>query len=542
MFYRVVIVTFLLGITALIQMKGTESRTIASLSSVCFIIVVTYFLSFVYLFLGKRIKSPKINVYIQAITDVSLITALVCVTGGVTSVYSPLYVVVIIYSVLFLAVKGGAIVASACGIFYGLLLDLEYYGIVHPIYSPPWDYNISAGYVFSRIFIHIVSFYIVTLVIGFIVQQEKSARSLLAEKESEFHQLDLLHRSIIESVSTGIITIDLQRSIKSFNRAAEQITRFSFSEVADRKIDTVLPGFSEILANTNNEEMKQEAIDRNEIVVPGKHNRNIVLGFSVSPLIDSRNRKIGEIVIFQDLTASKEMKEQVEKSRRLALIGEMAAVLAHEVRNPLASLCGSIQMLQKNLNLDETSERLMQIVLRGRGQLENLVKNFLLLARPNLNNREEIDIKEVIDDVLESLRHGPDWHENINVVTEFCNETNIYGNMTEIRQALWNLASNAVQSMPGSGALRIETEPIILDNGNEYVEIQISDTGCGIQKNDSSRIFEPFYTTKESGTGLGLAIVNRIVESHEGQIRIENESNKGTKCILLLPRYVPLAP
>ncbi len=542
MFYRVVIVTFLLGITALIQMKGTESRTIASLSSVCFIIAVTYFLTFVYLFLAKRIKSPKINVYIQAITDVSLITALVCVTGGVTSVYSPLYVVVIIYSVLFLAVKGGAIVASACGIFYGLLLDLEYYGIVHPIYSPPWDYNISAGYVFSRIFIHIVSFYIVTLVIGFIVQQEKSARSLLAEKESEFHQLDLLHRSIIESVSAGIITIDLQRNIKSFNRTAEQITRFSFSEVADRKIDTVLPGFSGILANTNNEEMKQEAIDRNEIVVPGKHNRNIVLGFSVSPLIDSRNRKIGEIVIFQDLTASKEMKEQVEKSRRLALIGEMAAVLAHEVRNPLASLCGSIQMLQKNLNLDETSERLMQIVLRGRGQLENLVKNFLLLARPNLNNREEIDIKEVIDDVLESLRHGPDWHENINVVTEFCNETNIYGNMTEIRQALWNLASNAVQSMPDSGALRIETEPIILDNGNEYVEIQISDTGCGIQENDSSRIFEPFYTTKESGTGLGLAIVNRIVESHEGQIRIENESNKGTKCILLLPRYVPLAP
>ena len=542
MFYRVVIVTFLLGITALIQMKGTESRTIASLSSVCFIIAVTYFLSFVYLFLAKRIKSPKINVYIQAITDVSLITALVCVTGGVTSVYSPLYVVVIIYSVLFLAVKGGAIVASACGIFYGLLLDLEYYGIVHPIYSPPWDYNISAGYVFSRIFIHIVSFYIVTLVIGFIVQQEKSARSLLAEKESEFHQLDLLHRSIIESVSAGIITIDLRRKIKSFNRAAEQITRFSFSEVADRRIDTVLPGFSEIPANTNNEEMKQEAIDRNEIVVPGKHNRNIVLGFSVSPLIDSRNRKIGEIIIFQDLTASKEMKEQVEKSRRLALIGEMAAVLAHEVRNPLASLCGSIQMLQKNLNLDETSERLMQIVLRGRGQLENLVKNFLLLARPNLNNREEIDIKEVIDDVLESLRHGPDWHENINVVTEFCNETNIYGNMTEIRQALWNLASNAVQSMPDSGALRIETEPIILDNGNEYVEIQISDTGCGIQENDSSRIFEPFYTTKESGTGLGLAIVNRIVESHEGQIRIENESNKGTKCILLLPRYVPLAP
>ena len=117
--------------------------------------------------------------------------------------------------------------ASFSGILYGLLLDLEYYGVIHPIYSSFWDYNFSAGYVLARIFIHIVSFYIVALLISFAVEQEKNARSLLAEKESEFYQLDLLHKSIIESVSAGIITIDLQGSIKSFNRAAEEITGFS---------------------------------------------------------------------------------------------------------------------------------------------------------------------------------------------------------------------------------------------------------------------------------------------------------------------------
>lgn len=536
MFFRVAIVTFLLGITAFIQIKGTESVTAASLSSVYFIIIITYFLSFLYLLLLKRIKNLKVNVYVQTICDVALITVLVYVTGGIQSIYSVLYPLVIIYSALFLAKKGGIIVASASGILYGLLLDLEYYGVIHPVHSPSWDYDFSAGYALSRIFIHIVSFYIVALLISFVVEQEKSARSLLAEKESEFYQLDLLHRSIIESVNAGIITINLHGNIKSFNRAAKEITGLSFSKVENKKIDTVFPGFSEILDKIKSNKREEVVINRDEIVVPGKQNKNIVLGFSISSLINSKDEKIGDIVIFQDLTARKEMEKEIERSKSFALIGEMAAGLAHELRNPLVSLCGSIQMLQKDLDLNETNERLMQIVLRGRDQLENLVKNFLLLARPNLDGCQEINIKDVIDDVLESLRHSPDWDENIKVVMELCDQTSIYGNVTEIRQALWNLVLNAVQSMSDSGRLKIETKPTILDNGKGYLEIRISDTGCGIEEDDYNKVFEPFYTTKERGTGLGLAIVNRIVESHEGKIKVESELKKGTSCILLLPR------
>ena len=535
-FFRVAIVTVLFGIVAFIQIKGAESLPGASVTSAYFIIIITYLLSFLYLLIMKRIKSLEANVYIQAICDVTLITILVYVTGGVESVYSVLYPLVIIYSALFLAKKGGVVIASASSILYGLLLDLEYYSVIHPIHSPSWDYGFSAGYTLSRIFIHILSFYIVALLTSFVVEQEKSARSLLAEKESEFHQLDLLHRSIIESVGAGIITINLQGDIKSFNRAASEITGLSFSRVKNKKIDNIFPGFSEILEMIKNEKRDEGRINRNEILVSGKDNRNIVLGFSVSPLIDSKDRKIGEIVIFQDLTASKDMEREVERSKSLALIGEMAAGLAHEIRNPLASLCGSIQMLQKNLELDKTDERLMRIILRGRDQLENLVRNFLLLARPNLDGRQEINIKYLMDDILESLRHSPDWHENIKVVMALSDQTGIYGNMTEIKQALWNLVLNAVQSMSNSGRLKIETRPVILDNLKEYLEIRISDNGCGIEKDDSSKIFEPFYTTKERGTGLGLAIVNRIVESHGGKIRIESELEKGAGCILLLPR------
>ncbi|MBW2645697.1 MAG: PAS domain S-box protein [Deltaproteobacteria bacterium] len=534
MFFRVAIVTFLFGIAAFIQIKGTESLPAPSLTSVYFIITTTYFLSFLYLILLKRIKSLKINVYIQAICDVTLITALVHATGGIESVYSVLYPLVIIYSTLFLAKKGGIIVASAGSLFYGLLLDLEYYGVIHPIYSPSWDYDFSAGYVLSRIFIHIVSFYIVAFLVSFVVEQEKSARSLLAEKESEFYQLDLLHRSIIESVSAGIITINLQRDIKSFNKAAEEITGLLFSEVTGKRIDKVFPGFSEILDKIKDKKSEKEAINRAEIIVPGESDKSIVLGFSVSSLINSKKEEIGEIVIFQDLTASKEMEKEVEKSKRLALIGEMAAGLAHEVRNPLAALCGSIQMLQKNLTLNATNERLMQIVLRGRDQLENLVKNFLLLARPNLSDREEINIKNIIDDVLESLRNGPDWHEDIKAVVKLCNPSDIYGNKTEMQQMLWNLVLNAVQSMPDGGRLKIETK--LIDNEMRWLEIRISDSGYGIKEEDHGKVVEPFYTTKEKGTGLGLAIVSRIVESHGGKMKIESELQKGTTCMILLPR------
>ena len=549
MFLRVVIVTFLLGIAAFIQIKGTRALPGASLTSLYIIILLTYFLSFLYLLLIRTIKSLEWNIYVQSLVDVTLITGLVYATGGIESIYSVFYPLVIIYSVLFLAKRGGIIVASVSSILYGLLLDLEFYGLIHPIY--PWDYNYdySAGYVFSRIFIHIVSFYIIAFLASFAVKQEKKVRELLAAKESAFDQLDLLHKSIIESVDTGILTIDHQGNIKSFNSGAKEITGFPYSKVINRRIDSIFPDFFRIVDNVEDRDSPETVRNRFEMVVPGK-----ILGCSVSPLFDSNEKKIGKILIFQDLTTIKEMERQVERNRRLALIGEMAAGLAHEIRNPLASISGPIQMLEKDLDLGETDKKLMQIILRGKDQLENFMKDFLLLARPNLAERENIDIKVILDDVLESIRYVPDWCKDIEVIRTSNDQTGLYGNRMEIRQVIWNLVLNALQSMSDGGRLNIETRIVAGDENNplipplikwgkggffnkkEYLEIQISDDGCGIEEKDQSRVFEPFYTTKEKGTGLGLAIVNRIVESHGGKIRIESEPGKGTNCIILMPR------
>lgn len=557
MFFRVVIATFLLGIATFIRIKAAESLSQTAFAPIYFIVALTYLFSFACLFIPKIIKNIRVNIYLQSLLDLSLITGLVYVTGGIESIYSVFYPLVIIYSTLFLAARGGLISASVSSIFYGLLLDLEYYGFIQPVYQWGYDYDFDAGYVFSRIFVHIISFYIIALLTSFAVKQEKKTRKLLTEKESAFDQLDLLHKSIIESVNTGILTVDLHGNIKSFNTEAERITDFLCSEIINKKINDVFP----VLSRRLNKEGLWKPGSRFEVADSGK-----ILGCSVSPLVDGNREKIGNILIFQDLTVIKGMERQIEKNKQLAFVGEMAAGLAHEIRNPLASISGPIQMLSEDLRLDETDKRLMQIILSGKDRLEGFVKDFLLLARPKQSERKDIDVKAIIDDVIESLCFNPELCEDIEVIKNLCNQTNIYGNKAEIRQVIWNLVLNAIQAMPDGGILKIETTPIpplakgksspipplakgdpppippfvkggkggFLDE-KKYLEIRISDTGCGIEEKNQDRVFEPFYTTKENGTGLGMAIVNRIVESHMGKIRIKSKPGKGTDCIVLLP-------
>ncbi len=533
---RLLITTLLLAIYLYLQFQEEELLPEISIPGFGAVIFASFALAAVYTVFRYFVADARLNVYLQGVGDVFLVTGLVHATGGVVSVYAVFYPLIVIYSVFFLGRGGGMIIASLCSVSYGLLLDLEYYRVI-PVgdYVHFQFYDQRAGHVFTRIVTYIVSFYIIAFLASFVVERERQARTLLAEKETAFDQLDLLHRSIIESVDAGIVTTNLLQQVKSFNRAATQLTGFSFRTVENRNINEVFPGFARAAGLADDRDPGGVPRSRFEMPFRGSDREEMILGCAISPLKDKRDRRIGHILVFQDLTAIRRMEESVEKSRRLAFIGEMAAGLAHEIRNPLASISGSIQVLKNSLVLPDADHRLMQIILRGREQLENVVRDFLLLARPSTGIPESFDPRAVIDDVIESLRYVADWNEGVQVVRNYRHSGSISANRTEFRQVLWNLLLNAVQAMPEGGTLTVETDTAETADGKRFLQLRISDSGPGVGSSDLEKIFEPFYTTKERGTGLGLAIVNRIVEGMEGSIALNTLPGRGTTFRIRLP-------
>ncbi len=533
-FLRLFILSFLLGIAALIQSSGDEAISDSSMYLVFALIGVTYFLSIFYIVLPRFLAGAALNVSFQAIIDVTLITALVYVTGGVGSIYSILYPLVIIYGALFMGRRGALLVASLAAICYGGLLDLEYFGYINPMYGDANHYSFTAGYVFSRLFIHIVFFYIIAVLAAFVVERERKVTSLLTEREDSFRRLDLLHKSIIESVNVGIVTIDREGAIRSFNRAAEEMTGWRRFRVMKRNIGEVAPGIARILSG---DDTGRQMVETTETSAEG---RKMIVGCSLSPLLDSSMQQVGNIIIFRDLTEMKAMEREVERNKKMAFLGEMSAVLAHELRNPLASISGSIQLLRRDLTLDNEDRKLMDIIERGRNQLETLAGDFLLLARSRAEvPDDDIDAAALVDDVLDSARMGNDWSGDVNLVRRYDGRRRIRGNRTEVRQAVMNIISNALQAMPEGGELAVETRSAedVPSRDGGFIEIEIRDTGNGIDPGILKNVREPFFTTRESGTGLGLAIVERVMEHHGGYFRIESATGRGTRAVLGFPAH-----
>ncbi|HTZ40669.1 MAG TPA: ATP-binding protein [Syntrophales bacterium] len=536
-FSRIGVVSFFLGVTVFIQFRAVRQLPEELLWISYILISAIYIFSLVCVFLPRTIRDFRLNIFIQSVFDVIFVTGIVLVTGGIDSVYSVLYSLVIIYATLFMGRRGGLFIAALCSVSYLILINVDVSGIFEFLYEEGITLKgeLSMGYILTRVFTHLASFFAIALLTSFVVEQERKTKRQLEETTSAFDRLDLLHRSIIESIDTGILTVNLQGNIRSFNRAAEEISGYTLAEVDNRSIEDIFPGAASLI-NRTDPDARKRLRKRVEIVIRKKTGESMVLGLSESPLYE-KGVKIGNILIFQNLTTIKEMEREGEKNKQLAFIGQMAAGLAHELRTPLQSISGSIQILRRDLKLELTDERLMQVVLRAKDQMENLVKNFLLMARSNQGARSETDVGRLIEDVIESLTYSTEWNSRVQVRKNLGQELLVMSDPAEIRQVLWNLMINAMQAMPGGGALDISVSPATLDGGMPAVMIEISDTGCGIEPINLEKIWDPFYTTKERGSGLGLAIVRRIVEGYGGTVTVQSDARKGTRFSIQLPRF-----
>jgi two-component system sensor histidine kinase PilS (NtrC family) len=286
---------------------------------------------------------------------------------------------------------------------------------------------------------------------------------------------------------------------------------------------------------------------RYETLLTNHDRRKIYLGFSISPLTDPEGSLIGHTLIFQDITKFKEMEEQMKRVDKMAAVGALAAGMAHEIRNPLASLSGSIQMLKSELTLDDSQQHLMEITLRESERLNALITDFLLFAQPPQSHKILYPIGRVLEETLDLLIRSPSFHEGIQVLRPSRQEEiRVWVDPDQMKQVFWNLFINAAQSMSNGGKIQVQ-----LGKGNalgatnssvssqvrekEWVRISIADSGNGIALEEKGKIFEPFFTTKENGTGLGLSIVHKIIENHNGLIKVDSELGRGSVFTVFLP-------
>ena len=544
MFLRAGVVTLLLGAAAFVQIKAPHLFPYASAHYLFGLIAFTYLLTLLYVFLLRWMRSLRALAYVQISIDLLFITLFIYLTGGIESIFSWVYLPSIIGASIILYRRGGLYAASVAAILYGTLLDLEFYRVIAawgPHFSPLTT-EAQSGYVFYQIAMNILAFYLVALLSAYLAEQIRRKEEELKAHLVDYSQLEQLYKHIVQNVPSGLITVDGEGRVTSFNRTAEEITGYRLEDVYQKEIGGILPGildFSLSAGRAPEQGWEKLRFSRWETKFEKKGGVFLTLGFSASPLKNSEGQEIGSILIFQDLTQLREMEEELKRRERLAALGSLAAGMAHEIRNPLASISGSIEIMKEELGEASSHNQLMDIVLREVACLNSLIADFLLFARPAPPGKDLIPLNDLVEEILIMFGNSADFSPRIRIVRNFQEAVALRADPQQIKQIIWNLLINAGQAMPEGGDLTVELRRRlpILDHPAQppQCEISISDSGAGIAETDVGKIFDPFFTTKENGTGLGLAIVHRIVENYGGKVWVRSQLGRGTTFTIYLP-------
>lgn len=555
MFFRVLVATFFFGIATVTQLRRSESYVTPHLLYLYILTGSAFTLTFIYASVLPFIRRLTLFAYIQIAADMIFITALLFITGGMNSIFSFLYSISIISASICLFISGGIFAATAASMLYAGLIWFQQLDIITPL---PISAFMSTGYAQEHplyaIIINIPAFYIVAVLSSFLATQAKKSRLLLQEKQLDLEQLEALNEKIIQNIPSGLLTLNKLRQIITFNHAAEEITGYSFSQVYLKPVEEVFPNLTATTGSPQSPD-RLSAASGFETGFIGKNGQSLWLGFSESTIKNPESHEIGSILIFQDLTTFKQMQEHLKRMDRLAAVGRLAAGLAHEVRNPLASISGSIQVLQKGLQLANADSHLMDIIVKESNNLSLLISDFTQYARAEAQSQENVPLKTVADEVVELFRNSDECSHVLAIHQLIAQQISVVANRQQIKQILWNFILNSAQAMvekpgtitisaalsgkrPGSIAPR---QPATGPANQAWVELKITDDGCGIKQADMGSIFDPFFTTKDSGIGLGLAIVHKIVQEHNGFISVESTEGCGTTFTCMLPAALQYA-
>lgn len=479
---------------------------------VLYLIIFLYVLTIGYSLMLMRVGTPAFA-YVQLCLDVASAVTLVFLTGGIESWFSILLPIVAIASAIILNKRAGYVIATVGSVLYGSLIDLQYYGIL-PI---PFDPMLREKDFLYNIFSHTLALYVTTYLIGHLVTRLEKATIGLEKKDTDLRDLTLFNEEVIEGMPSGLFTADFTGRILLFNKAAEDITGIKRAEAIGMEIRMVLP----FIGSIGEKERLEGSIEH---AAGGK-----VIGLTVSAMQDARGQRTGFIGIFDDLTEFKGMQEEIKQKEKLADIGELAANIAHEIRNPLASLKGSIEILKEDKITAEYKNRLMEIALGEMQRLDAIITEFLIYSRPKAIEPAIFDLHQMLDETIEML--GQRNAGEVSFVKGFNGPLHIKADPQRLQQVFWNLGINAIEAMPDGGNLSISTS-----NSKNAIQITFEDTGSGISPENIKKVFYPFFTTKPQGTGLGLSIAYRIVEDHNGSVTFTSRKGAGTKFRVFLPK------
>lgn len=515
--FRTIAISLLLIVSVFRLNSDPQSGDLSAADSLSFALIAgVYLVTLVYgVLLRAGYGVTRRGASAQVVGDLVLASSLVYLTGAADSPFVFTYSLAVVASAILLFRRGAFLTAAASSTAFAVLSLAVQYGQLRP---PTGSQPISEARLAFVLLSHTLAQFLIAALAGYLAEQASRAGGRLSAREADLKDLVALQNRIVNAMPSGLLTCDEKGLITFINPAAVGILGQQPTEGSPKNLEDVLPGAMRVPRTTRRAELSVETPN-------GKR----VLGLAVTPL----EEKSGSLlVVFQDLTYLRRMQEELKRIDRLASLGRVSAQLAHEIRNPLASMRGSAQMLGDDVKGSPHSLRLAQIIMRESDRLATLVEGYLDLARPPPPARENIRIDSVVAETVEMLRADP-MTQGV-LLEESLSPVEGLADAAQLRQVLINLLRNALVAVGKGGTVKVS-----VDAQGEQARIRIWDSAGSIPADDLSRIFEPFYTTSAAGTGLGLSTVHAIVQAHGGLIAVTSSPEEGTTFTVALPKAKP---
>lgn len=523
---RVTLLSFLLGISSLLNI-GDPVLNIPPFSTVLSFIIVIYLFSIASAVLAGRLRRFTTLAYIQIFTDSVLTSVIVYYSGGSHSIFTFVYFFPVISGSLLLFKQGGFVLATFSTLNYGIILSSEYTYLASQLPSPLLQNPASNPTILlQNLSVYGLSFYLVAILSGVLAERLRQTEDALSRTSHDYDLLSQLYKQIFDDISSGIITVDAFGVVSSFNRAAEEITGYLAGEFLGRNLDLLSPGFQPTVENSQ----------RQTLIITRKDKKEIPVGYSWAKLNMPDSGDDARVYTLQDLSKIRKMEEQVRQSEKMAAIGEIAAGIAHEFRNPLAAMSGAAQILAEEMGSSPTNRSLLNIVTRECSRLEESIGDFLLFSKPSVPEKIWVSLKGRIDESWAIIKQGAVVRDSLRLSVDIPENLDCWADPRQLTQVFLNLIHNACMAMEmDGGTVFISAREESEKTGKAIINIQVRDTGCGISDNLIEGIFDPFFTTRENGTGLGLAIVRQLIEGHGGRIEVSSSEGDGTAFTFTLP-------